>query len=86
MCRLLVSGGLVVAGRDALRGDVQVPAVRYPFGHDAQRSPVDDVELYGGNADSAKMFGTAERPVPEGKTRIVCTSAEHQVRINPYPN
>lgn len=63
----------MVAGRDALRGDVQVPAVRHPFGHDAQRSSVNDVELYGVHADSAEMFGTAERPVPEGKTRIVCT-------------
>lgn len=57
-----------------------MPAVRHPFRHDAQRSPVDDVELYGGHADSAEMFGTAERPVPEGKTRIVYTVPQWRVK------
>lgn len=63
----------MVAGRNALRGDVQVSAVRHPFGHDAQRSPVNDVELYDVHTDSTEMFGTAERPVPKGNTPIVCT-------------
>lgn len=73
MCRLLVSGGLVVAGRNALRGNVQVSAIRHSFEHDAPRSPVNDVELHGVHSDSAEMFGTAERPVPEGKTRVFFT-------------
>jgi len=67
MRRLFVPGGLVVAGRHALRGDVQMPAVRHPFGHDAAGSPVHGDEFDGVHAGAAQVLGPVGRVVPAGK-------------------
>lgn len=69
MCRILVPGGLVVAGRDALRSHVEVPAVRHTLGHDAEGSADDGDEFDGVHADTAEMFRTTEFVVPKSKRR-----------------
>lgn len=64
---LLVSSGLVVTGRDALRSDVKMPAVRHSFGYNAEGSSFHDVELNVIHTDSAEMFRTIECAISKSK-------------------
>lgn len=60
---LFVFRGLVVTGRDALRGHVKVQTVRHSFEYDAEGSAFHDNEFDGIDASTAEMFGTIERVV-----------------------
>lgn len=68
--RLLVPGGLVVIGCDAVWSDVEMPTIRHSLGHNTEGSPKHGAEFDGIHTGTTKMFRTTERIISKGTIQM----------------